>query len=242
MSRRFSLIGDGRAGGSMRTALVDIGWMCTSVYIRGDDLTAAARDVEACIIATSDSSIASVASQVEPTDAVVVHLSGAVGLEALAPHRAATLHPLVSLANPTMGAQQLRSAWFAVAGDEIAEAIARELSGRFFPIAEDDRARYHAAAAIASNHLVALLGQVDRIAQGLGIPFEVFLPLIEGSVENVANVGPKAALTGPAARGDVDTIDGHRDALREHHPDELAAYDALVELARRLATEGEGDE
>ena len=143
----------------------------------------------------------------------------------------------MSLADPISGATQLRSAWFAVAGDNISTVLAEQLSGRHFVISDDDRALYHATAAIASNHLVALLGQVERLAASLSIPFEVFLPLIHGSVGNVSNRGAGAALTGPAARGDVGTIEKHRRALAENQPDELAAYDALVDLATRLATQ-----
>ena len=234
MSRSFNLIGDGRAGGSLRAALVELGWECATVYRRGDALAAAARDVDVCIIATPDEVIQSVATEIEPDGAVLMHLSGALGLDVLAPHRAAGLHPLVSLVNPMLGAAQLRSAWFAVAGDPIATELAAELSGQSFPVADADRARYHAAAVIASNHFVALLGQVERLAVDLGIPFDVFVPLVQGSLDNVVEVGPAAALTGPAARGDMDTIAAHRAALSEHHPNELAAYDALVERAIRL--------
>ena len=235
MSRRFNLIGDGRAGGSLRAALIDAGWECATVFRRGDDLAAAAVGVDVCIIATADVAIATVASVIEPGDAVVMHLSGALGLDVLAPHRAAGLHPLVSLADPRSGARQLRSAWFAVAGEPIAEEIAAALSGYSFPIDDADRATYHAAAAIASNHLVALLGQVERLAIELNIDFEVFLPLVKASIDNVSEKGPRAALTGPAARGDMATIEKHRAALRERHSDELSAYDCLVELAIKLA-------
>lgn len=235
MMRRFALIGKGRAGGSLHDALMDLGWECGAVYGRGDDISAAATGVDVCIIATPDDQVAGVASQIEPGAAVVMHVSGALSLDVLAPHQAAGLHPLVSLANASLGAKQLRSAWFGVAGHEISVEIASELSGRHFSIADADRAVYHATAAIASNHLVALLGQVERLAASVGIPFEVFLPLIHGSLGNVGNLGPKAALTGPAARGDLGTIEKHRAALAENHPDELAAYDCLVDLATRLA-------
>jgi predicted short-subunit dehydrogenase-like oxidoreductase (DUF2520 family) len=98
-------------------------------------------------------------------------------------------------------------------------------------VADEDRAAYHAAAAIASNHLVALLGQAERVAASAGVPFEAYLDLVQATVDNVRALGPAAALTGPAARGDRATLDRHRAALA---PDERAAYDTMVELARRL--------
>lgn len=233
MSRRFSLIGLGRAGGSLRTCLTDLGWECAEVYGRSSDVSKAALDVDVCIIATPDRAIEEIAAQIEP-GAVVLHLSGALGLDVLAPHRCAGLHPLVSLADADSGAAQLRHAWFAIAGDPIAEEMATQLSGRHFEIADEHRATYHAAAAVASNHLVALLGQVERIAASIDVPFDVFLPLISGTVDNVARMGPAAALTGPAARGDHETIARHRVALSQYLGAELAAYDAMVDLAVRL--------
>ena len=102
---------------------------------------------------------------------------------------------------------------------------------RPFRVDACDRVRYHAAACVASNHLVALLGQVERLAAHAGVPLEAFLPLVRGTVENVADLGPAAALTGPVARGDLETVARHLDELPD---DERDAYRALVVEARRL--------
>ena len=125
-----------------------------------------------------------------------------------------------------------RGAWFAIAGDPIVEEIAAALGGRTFTVEDADRAAYHAAAVIASNHLVALLGQAERIGRGAGVPFEALLDLVRATVANVAELGPAAALTGPAARGDDETIRRHLAALA---PGERASYEAMVAEARRLA-------
>ena len=79
---------------------------------------------------------------------------------------------------------------------------------------------------------MALVGQVERVAAGVGLPLEAFLPLARGALEDVGLLGPAAALTGPAARGDLSTIARHR---REIDPAELDGYDAGVALAQRLA-------
>ena len=71
-----------------------------------------------------------------------------------------------------------------------------------------------------------------RLAAKAGVPFEAFLPLVRGTVENVETLGPAAALTGPVARGDHDTVTRHLDALPD---DERDAYRALVLEAERLA-------
>jgi predicted short-subunit dehydrogenase-like oxidoreductase (DUF2520 family) len=102
---------------------------------------------------------------------------------------------------------------------------------RPFRLDPADRVRYHATACIASNHLVALLGQVERLAERTGVPFEAFLPLVRGTLDNVAELGVAPALTGPVARGDHETVARHVDALPT---DERDTYLALVLEARRL--------
>ncbi len=81
------------------------------------------------------------------------------------------------------------------------------------PSPSSDWVRYHAAAVVASNHLVGLLGQVERIAAGIGVPLDAYLDLARGSLDNVAALGPAAALTGPVRRGDRATVERHLAAL-----------------------------
>jgi predicted short-subunit dehydrogenase-like oxidoreductase (DUF2520 family) len=95
-----------------------------------------------------------------------------------------------------------------------------------------DRATYHAAACVASNHVVALLGQAERLAAECGVPFEALARLARSSVDNAFALGPRAALTGPVARGDWSTIAAHLDALA---PEERSAYRALAREALRLS-------
>ena len=104
--------------------------------------------------------------------------------------------------------------------------------GRVVEVADGDRAAYHAAACIAANHVVALLGQVERVAASVGLDLESFLPLTRAAVDDVAALGAGAALTGPARRGDWATLSRHLDALPES---ERAGYQAGAALATRLA-------
>jgi predicted short-subunit dehydrogenase-like oxidoreductase (DUF2520 family) len=219
----------------MASALVDTGCELRAVSGRGDDLTAAAADVDVVIIGTPDTAVAEVAAAIAPVDGtVVLHLSGALGLDVLAPHRRrASLHPLMPLPSAEVGRVRLRSGiTFAVAGDPLAATLGRALGGRCIEIDDAHRAAYHAAACISANHLVALLGQVERVAASVGLGVDAFLALAAAALQDVADLGPAAALTGPAARGDETTLARHRAALA---PEELAGYDAGVALARRLA-------
>jgi predicted short-subunit dehydrogenase-like oxidoreductase (DUF2520 family) len=228
------IVGAGRAGTSLARALASSGWPTPELC--GRDVTASdVATADVVVIATPDDAVAGVAATlVGSTDAAVVHLSGSLGLDVLAGHqRRASLHPLVSLPSPEVGAARLRGAWFAVAGDPVARTLAAALDGKVLEVADDQRAAYHAAACIASNHLVALMGQVERVANAAGMPLAPYLELARSTLDNVAELGVAEALTGPAARGDVATLDRHRQAIG---PREWPAYDALVAEARRLAS------
>lgn len=231
------IVGPGRAGRSLAGALGEIGWEVLGLLGRDDRLVDAASGTDLLVIATPDAAVAEVAASVTPVEGcVVAHMAGSLGLDVLAPHaRRAALHPLVSLPNAELGSARLRDgAWFAVAGDPLVTAVVADLGGRSFTVRDEHRAAYHAAAAIASNHLVALMGQVERVAEVAGVPREVFDDLARRSLESVSALGPAAALTGPAARRDEATLDRHRAAL---DASELPAYEAMVDQARRLAAE-----
>jgi predicted short-subunit dehydrogenase-like oxidoreductase (DUF2520 family) len=232
------VIGPGRAGGSLAGALESVGWEVAAPVRRGDPSAGAADGVDLLVIATPDGSITEVARSVEPrSGTVVAHLAGSLGLAALHPHPArAALHPLVAMPSSAVGTRRLLDgAWFAVAGDPLARRVVDDLGGRWFEVADEHRAAYHAAAVIASNHVVALLGQAERVAATAGVPLAAYLDLVRATVQNVAELGPAAALTGPAARGDWATIDRHLAALA---PGEREAYEALVRAARRLVEDG----
>lgn len=229
------VIGAGRAGGSLARALESSGWVVGGLLGRHDDPAKAGHGVDLAVIATPDQDIAETAARMEPDPTtVVVHLAGSLGLDVLEPHpRTAALHPLASLPSVEVGAARLRAGmWFAVAGDPIAARIVADLGGRSFTVPDEQRAAYHAAACIASNHVVAVLGQVERVAAAAGVPRAPFVDLAAVSVANVAEMGPAAALTGPAARGDEATIARH---LRALDPSEHDGYRAGAALARRLA-------
>ncbi|MHB8245781.1 MAG: DUF2520 domain-containing protein [Acidimicrobiales bacterium] len=237
---KICIVGGGRAGRSFELALSHAG--TEVLLLRGHSapevLAGAAHGSDAVLIAVADRHVAEVAGRIEPDPhAVVLHCSGSLGLDALGPPdghlRRASMHPLATLPDPVIGSLRLRGgAFFAVSGDQIATDLVLSLGGQPIVVAAGERARYHAAACVASNHLVALLGQVQRIAREAGLPFEAFLPLARGALDDVTMVGPAAALTGPAARGDLATLDAHRAAI---DPAELPGYDAGVVLAQALA-------
>ena len=229
-AKAVRVIGPGRAGLSLARGLEKAGWRVLEVLGLSDDVSSAASGVDLLVIATPDAAIASVASAVSPVEGcVVAHLAGALGLDVLAPHtRRASIHPLRSL--PTTSSD-LSGAWFAVAGDELAGSVVADLDGRLVEVDDSARTAYHAAAVMASNHLVALLGAVERVAASAGVPLDAFLDLVRGTVDNVAVLGPEGALTGPVARGDWETVTRHLAALPT---EERGTYETLTDAAKRL--------
>ncbi|MDA3039062.1 MAG: DUF2520 domain-containing protein [Actinomycetota bacterium] len=233
-ARSFSVIGNGRAGASFAVALRAAGWTLVHVFGRDDDPTHAAADASVVLLTVPDGAIATVAQRIKPGPALVAHVAGSLPIDVLAPHRRiASLHPLMSLPDPIRGAARLLDrCTFAVAGDPIARSMVADLGGRAVEVADEDRPLYHAAACVAANHLVGLCGQVQRLAALVGVPVDAYWKLMTTTLDNVVDVGPSGALTGPAARGDWTTIQRH---LAHLPASERASYLTMVEQAAVLA-------
>jgi predicted short-subunit dehydrogenase-like oxidoreductase (DUF2520 family) len=239
---KIRIVGSGRAGRSFELAMTGAGLEVDLIGGRSPraDLACAAEGVDGVLLAVADRFVAEVAERIDPSsNAAVMHCSGSLPLDVLGDRhrRRASLHPLATLPDPVIGSMRLQGGtYFAVSGDQLATDLALALGGKPIVVAETDRVAYHAAACVAANHLVALLGQVGRIAAGAGLPLEAFLPLALGALDDVSMLGPPAALTGPAARGDLATIDAHRARL---DGGDLRAYDALAVLAAELGAGGD---
>lgn len=229
--RRCIIIGNGRAGGSFARALAEVGWT-TDVRGRGSSLEGVTSNTDVVLITTPDDQISTVAEALPPGPAVVAHCSGSRTLDVLEPHRqTGSIHPLMSLPDPELGAVRLRAhCTFAVDGSPRMAQMVTDLGGVAVRVPGSKRAQYHAAASIASNHLTALCHQVEALAEGVGVPADAFWALMATTLENVRDVGPIAALTGPAARADWTTIGNHLDQLAD---DDRTLY---LELSRRAAT------
>ena len=188
---------------------------------------------ELVLLCVPDSAIPAVAAEL-PAGPWVAHVSGATPLSALAPHsRRFSVHPLVSVTK-ARGPEQLDRAWAAVTA-ETAEAraagrwLAETLELRPFDLADEDRAAYHAAAAIASNYLVTLHELAASLLATVDVPREALTPLMRSVVENGFE------LTGPIARGDWETVDRHLGAIREKRPELEELYVALAAETARIA-------
>lgn len=228
---KITIVGTGRAGSSFDIALRRVGHEVSIVH--HDELSQLGAP-ELLMLCVPDDEIAVTADGIGPRDDVVVaHVAGSRSLAVLASHpRVASLHPLTTLPSGVLGAERLIGATYCVAGDGIAAEVVASLGGRTIALCDDQRTTYHAAAVVASNHLVTLMGQVQILATSIGLSLEDFLPLAGQSLVDVARLGPVAALTGPASRGDMATIDAHLAAMPESA---RSTYVALANAAFELA-------
>ena len=257
-NQSLALVGPGRAGTTIALGLVEHGWEVVAVAGRAPDTVStvaavaclssraalvsdAGRGAAVVIVATPDRAIEATARAVGPSlepGALVLHLAGSRGLDVFTDlvserpdGRVGALHPLQSFPSPTNGLERLHGSWAAVAGDPQTAELARTLGLRPFELRDDERLRYHAAAVVASNHVVALLGQVERLASTCGVPFDAFAPLVQSSVVNAFGIGPALALTGPVARGDLVTVEQHLATL---DPGERDTYRTRAREVARL--------
>lgn len=219
------------------------------------DAKEAASRADLVFITTPDRMIAPVAAAIAAgggvrAGQVLVHTSGAHPASELHGVREAgalamSIHPLQSFAGVQSAMENLPGSYFALEGDEEAMPVARQvvsdLDGRCFIISAADKPLYHAAACIASNYLVSLMhfatGLYARFGLGPEEAFEALLPLVRGTVANIARVGPTGALTGPVARGDGTTIAGHIDAFKKLEPEMRELYGKLGQYTVQVALE-----
>jgi predicted short-subunit dehydrogenase-like oxidoreductase (DUF2520 family) len=234
MQSTIAIVGRGRMGPALARALSAAGRHVLGPLGRGADGTGAA----VVLLCVPDARIADAAAAIPPREGLIVgHCSGATGLDALEPHEALGLHPLMTV-TPEGG--EFAGAGCAVAGtSERARDVARDLAEvlrmRPFEVADADRATYHAAAAIASNFLTTIEAAAERLAATAGVPREALVPLVRASVDNWAALGGERALTGPIARGDEATVARHREAIAQRAPELTPLFDALADATRDLA-------
>jgi predicted short-subunit dehydrogenase-like oxidoreductase (DUF2520 family) len=211
----------GRVGSTLSARLSD----------RGIRLDAASPEL--VLLCVPDRAIGQVASEIA-AGPWVAHVSGATPLSALEPHeRRFSMHPLVSITHDR-GPAQLDGGWCAVTA-ESADALglgfwlAETLGLRPFQLADEKRAVYHAAAAIASNYLVTLRETAGSLLASAGAPTMALDPLMRSVIENGYE------LTGPIARGDWKTVARHLDAIRETRPELEDVYVALARATAEIA-------
>lgn len=231
---RIQIVGPGRMGTAIDAALRAAGLDVLPIAGRG----ATGEGADTVLLAVPDAAIREAAELIAPGP-LVGHLSGATGLDALGSREGFGLHPLLTVTGEGARFEGAHAAIAATSARALAaaEQLAAALGMRTFEMADRDRPAYHAAASVASNYLLALEGFAEHLAASAGVPREALAPLVRATVDNWTRSGAAAALTGPIARGDEQTVARQRAAVAERLPERLELFDALTDATRDLAEE-----
>jgi len=239
---RVAVVGLGRWGSSLHAALVSAGVSVEAVR----EIGTAQLDAELIWLCVSDAAIEKAAAQIVAkrsrlTGRVVVHSSGVHASHVLAAARKAgakigSIHPLMTF--PTRKPVPLKGVPFAVeAAKSLApklESLVRLLGGKPFTVPAAGKAKYHAAAVMASPLLVALASAAHEAASLAGLsPADagtLLEPMMLATIRNYFQRGPAASFSGPFARGDAETVSLHLQALGAH-PSLQRIYQALAQYA-----------
>jgi len=151
-----------------------------------------------------------------------------------------SFHPLQSFADSEA---TFRGCFITIEGDEeampVAESLAVILDARYHTIKAGAKILYHAAAVMACGGFVALEYKVLNLFEKIGIPREAglaaLMPILRGTLDNLARLGPESALTGPFARGDSGTIKAHIEKMKESSPDIVPVYNILGKASLEIA-------
>ena len=203
------------------------------------------------LIATPDDEIGRMAQELARIGAeelrgkVVLHTCGALDSRVLEPLKACgavagSMHPLQSFSG--LAVPSLEGRVFAVEGDALAVRVARHivrsLGGTPVGIPSGKKVLYHAAATMAAAHVLAIEEAAAQLLVSLGMrrsqAVRALLMLTRQVLDNLEQLGPRAAWTGPLSRGDHKVVEAHFEALRDA-PEEFAqALEALNRLAARV--------
>lgn len=265
MEKTLAIIGAGRVGRALGRRLQEEGWKIGAVVTRSEagsrravrfigagkphaGLTRQLLMSGVILFATPDDAVVKLAAELariggeELRGKIVLHTSGALNAGALAAVKecgaaVGGMHPLQTFSG--VGVPPLEGKIFAVEGDaaavRVARQIARALGGSPVRIAGEKKSLYHAAAAMAAGHVLALEEAATQLLVSIGMKrgeaIRALLPLTRQVLDNFERLGPRAAWTGPLSRGDYKTVAAHLRALRGSHEELAQAYETLSRLA-----------
>jgi predicted short-subunit dehydrogenase-like oxidoreductase (DUF2520 family) len=238
---RLGFVGNGRVGKGLSLALSRAGYEISGVAGRGEGQKIVDAS-EVIFLTVPDDALHSVCKELEWEESkAAIHCSGAAELSVLA-HAAEQgaqtggFHPLQMFADPQVAARGIKGCAIAVEAEEpLAGTLLHmidALGARPLRVPPGARAAYHAGAHYAAAFVAALLAEGVAIWSRLGIAQDdalaALLPLLRGSTEAIAHSGPARAMAGSIARGDVETVERHLDALGALDPQ-------MRDFYRRLA-------
>ena len=172
---------------------------------------------------------------------VIAHMSGSYSSDILKELQTFgcyiySVHPLQSFANIDSSIKKLSDTVFTIEGSSekinIIEDLLNSLKNKYFRIDTNNKELYHIGACVVSNYLVTLMDLGLSFFKQIGIDesdaISALSPLIDGTIDNIKNLGIKESLTGPIARGDNKTIESHLKSIQINSPDKLMFYKLMA--------------
>lgn len=265
-SMKTGFIGAGRAGCSLGKYLADHGVELVGYYDKNDaaakeaaeftktafyhDMLKLVEDSETIFITTVDAQIVPVWEQIKRLplkNQIICHCSGALSSDSFSGTEnmevsCCSVHPMLPFSSRFSSYEQLNHAFFTVEGQKRAVECVTDLFTSFgnevCRIDAKEKPKYHAAASMLSNQVVAVLDSGYRLLEECGFTREKAVQatagLVRGNVENVISQGCSSALTGPVERNDVETIKKHLACLDK---DTAMLYRTLAKALVRIAEE-----
>jgi predicted short-subunit dehydrogenase-like oxidoreductase (DUF2520 family) len=237
-----------RTLGSARRAVKFIGGGQAQSFAR-----LALSEADMLFITTPDDHIAAVVECIRQSHlkrAIALHTSGALSSDILQPLKAndfaiGSCHPLQSFASPVRALPLISQTYFCIEGDERAVRQARRfvkaIGAQHFTIVKEKKNLYHAAAVLASGGVTTLISAALELLSHCGLSEKearrVLLPLVTGTLQNLASVGAAKALTGPVSRGDAGTVQKNLLAIAEVDRTVAELYRLLALHSLKLAEE-----
>lgn len=231
----IAVIGAGRLGTVLARALRAAGFAVRGPLGRDADIP----DADIALLCVTDAAIRAAAASARGRARLIGHVSGATALDGVD----FSIHPLQTFTG-SEAPEVFHGIGAAVAGRTrhartTAEHLARALGARPFGVGDDRRGTYHAAASFSSNFVLTVLDAAEELAAAAGIAHpdarELLAPLIRRTVDNWVAGGAAAALTGPIARGDEDTVTRQRTAIDDVAPHLRGLFDELARATRTVA-------
>lgn len=248
---RFNItfIGAGNVAWHLAQALYDAGHHIVQVYSRTlASAQALARLVDAkpvtgydeiesahiYIYSLKDDALQWVVNHVKTTRGLHIHTSGSVPMSIFKASKVnyGCMYPLQTFTKAK--SIDFRKVPFFIEANtddnlKLINELVRSMSQKIYCLSSEDRQTLHLAGVFACNFTNLMYIKAEKILQGKGLPFDVVKNLITEQVNKAKKIGPRAAQTGPAARGDRRIID-KQIAMLASEPQWQEVYSLLTEL------------
>lgn len=245
---KIGFIGAGRAGCTLGKYLSDAQVDVAGYYSRTKksaddaatfteseafwDLETLVNKSDTLFVTTPDGTIEEVwkcIRQFDLKDKIICHFSGSLssgifsGIEDTGAS-CCSIHPIYAFSDKFTSYIQFSTACFTIEGQETAvkqmkELFSGKLHHKVFTVKSSDKAKYHAAAAFASNYVVGIMHTAICLLEECGFDkddaMSLIAPLALNNINSVIKNGTVNALTGPVERNDISTVKKHLDALKD---------------------------